>query len=46
VIFVVRAGVAAYDGAQAACAELKSRNLLGVVLNGANDEAIYGAYGY
>lgn len=46
VIFVVRAGVTAFDRAQAACAELKGRNLLGVVLNGVEDEAIYGAYGY
>ena len=46
VIFVVRAGVAAFDMAQAACAELKNRNLLGVVLNGVDDHAIYGAYGY
>jgi protein-tyrosine kinase len=45
-IFVVRAGVAAFDMAQAACAELKNRNLLGVVLNGVADHAIYGAYGY
>jgi protein-tyrosine kinase len=46
VIFVVRAGVAAYDMAQTACAELKNRNLLGVVLNGVEEDAIYGAYGY
>jgi capsular exopolysaccharide synthesis family protein len=46
VIFVVRAGVAAFDMAQAACAELKNRNLLGVVLNGVEEQAIYGAYGY
>jgi capsular exopolysaccharide synthesis family protein len=46
VIFVVRAGVAAVDMAQAACAELKNRNLLGVVLNGVEQEAIYGSYGY
>ena len=46
VIFVVRAGVAAFDMAQAACAELKNRSLLGVVLNGVEEQAIYGAYGY
>ena len=46
VIFVVRAGVAAFDMAQAACGELKHKNLLGVVLNGVEEEAIYGAYGY
>jgi protein-tyrosine kinase len=46
VIFVVRAGVAAFDMAQAACGELKNKNLLGVVLNGVEEGAIYGAYGY
>lgn len=46
VIFVVRSGVAAFDRAQSACAELKHRNLLGVVLNGVEEQAIYGAYGY
>jgi protein-tyrosine kinase len=46
VLFVVRAGMVAFDMAQAACAELKNKNLLGVVLNGVEDEAIYGQYGY
>lgn len=46
VIFVVRAGVAAYDLAQAACSELKHRNLLGAVLNGVQEKETYGAYGY
>lgn len=46
VIFVVRAGVAPFDMAQAACGELKHKNLLGVVLNGVEEEAMYGAYGY
>ena len=46
VIFVVRAGVAAFDKAQAACGELKHENLLGVVLNGVEEDASYGAYGY
>jgi receptor protein-tyrosine kinase len=46
VIFVVRSGVVAFDMAQAACGELKNKNLLGVVLNGVEEEATYGAYGY
>jgi len=46
VIFVVRAGMTAFDMAQAACGELRNKNLLGVVLNGVEEEAIYGAYGY
>jgi capsular exopolysaccharide synthesis family protein len=46
VIFVVRSGVVGFDRAQSACAELKHRNLLGVVLNGVKEQAIYGAYGY
>jgi capsular exopolysaccharide synthesis family protein len=46
VLFVVRAGMVAFNMAQTACAELKSKNLLGVVLNGVEDEAIYGRYGY
>lgn len=46
VIFVVRAGGAAFDMAQAACAELKQKSLLGVVLNGVKEQAMYGAYGY
>jgi protein-tyrosine kinase len=45
VIFVVRAAVTAYDLAQAACQELREKNLIGVVLNGAEEEiATYGAY--
>lgn len=46
VIFVVRSGVAPFDMAQAATAELKQRNVLGVVLNGVEEQSIYGAYGY
>lgn len=45
-LFVVRAGMVAFDMAQSACAELKNKHLLGVVLNGVEDEAIYGSYGY
>lgn len=46
VLFVVRAGMVAFNMAQAACGELKNTNLLGVVLNGVEEEAIYGSYGY
>ncbi len=46
VIFVIRAGVTPHDAAQAACQELKENNLLGVVLNGADASAMYGAYSY
>ncbi|HZR63811.1 MAG TPA: CpsD/CapB family tyrosine-protein kinase [Terriglobales bacterium] len=46
VIFIVRAGTAGFDKAQSACSELKQRNLLGVVLNGVEEQAIYGGYGY
>jgi capsular exopolysaccharide synthesis family protein len=46
VLFVVRAGMVASNLAQAACGELRNKNLLGVVLNGVEDEAIYGPYGY
>lgn len=45
VIFVVRAGVAPFDKAQAACGELKHKNLLGAVLNGVEKDGMYG-YGY
>jgi protein-tyrosine kinase len=46
VIFVVRAGSTAFDLAQTACQELREKNLLGVVLNRAEEEATYGAYSY
>lgn len=46
VLFVVRAGMVAFNLAQSACGELKTKNLLGVVLNGVEEEAIYGQYGY
>ncbi len=46
VIFVVSAGSTAFDLAQAACQELQDKNLLGVVLNRAKEEATYGAYSY
>lgn len=46
VLFVVRAGMVAFNLAQSACGELKTKNLLGVILNGVEEEAIYGQYGY
>jgi capsular exopolysaccharide synthesis family protein len=46
VIFVVRAGATAFDLTQAACQEFRENNLLGAVLNGADEEAMYGAYSY
>ena len=46
VILVVSAGSTAFDLAQAACQELQDKNLLGVVLNRAKEEATYGAYSY
>ena len=46
VIFVIRAGTTAFDLAQTACQEFRENNLLGAVLNGADEEAMYGAYSY
>lgn len=46
VIFVVRAGATPADLAQTAYQEFKEDNLLGVVLNGADEQAMYGAYSY
>jgi capsular exopolysaccharide synthesis family protein len=46
VIFVVRAGATAFDLAQTACQEFRENNLLGAVLNGVDEEAMYGAYSY
>ncbi len=46
VIFVLRAGTTAFDLAQTACQEFRENNLLGVVLNGVDEEAMYGAYSY
>ncbi len=46
VIFVVRAGTTAFDLAQTACQEFRENNLLGAVLNGVDEEAMYGAYSY
>jgi protein-tyrosine kinase len=46
VLFVVRAGETAFDLAQTACQEFRESNLLGVVLNGADEQAMYGTYSY
>lgn len=46
VIFVMRAGVTPLDLAQTACQEFRENNLLGAVLNGADEQAMYGAYSY
>jgi Mrp family chromosome partitioning ATPase len=45
VIFIVRAGMAGFDKAQSACSEPKHGNLLGVVLNGVEETAMYGVNG-
>jgi len=44
VLFVVRAGVTDVELAEKAVAEFREKNLLGVVLNGAEREAAYGQY--
>jgi protein-tyrosine kinase len=46
VLFVVRAGVTPFDLAQTACQEFRENNLLGAVLIGADEEAMYGTYSY
>ena len=46
VIFVLRAGRTAFDLAQTACLEFRENNLLGAVLNGVDEEVMYGAYSY
>jgi len=46
VIVVVRAGATAHDLVQTTLQEFRGKNLLGVVLNGAEGEANYGAYSY
>src|SRR6267378_1848387 len=46
VIFVLRAGTTSLDLAQTACQELRENNLLGAVLNGADEDVMYGAYSY
>src|SRR6266849_9191526 len=44
VLFVVRAGVTTFEAAQKAVAEFQQKNLLGVVLNGAERETAYRQY--
>ena len=44
VLFVVRAGVTDFEVAEKAVAEFQEKNLLGVVLNGAERETGYGQY--
>ena len=44
VLFVVRAGVTDFEVVEKAVAEFREKNLLGVVLNGAEREAAYGQY--
>jgi len=46
VLFVVRAGSTDHEMAAKAAAEFQDKNLLGVVLNRAHDEAGYGGYYY
>jgi protein-tyrosine kinase len=46
VLFVVQAGSTPFDLAQMACQDFREKNLLGVVLNRAEERAAYGAYSY
>jgi protein-tyrosine kinase len=46
VLMVVRAGVTDYEAAARAAAEFENKNLLGVVLNGTQDDAGFGGYYY
>ena len=46
VIVVVRANSTAHDLVETTLQEFRERNLLGVVLNGAEEEGTYGAYSY
>ena len=46
VLMVVRAGVTNFDATQRACQEFRERNLLGVILNGADQNHSYDAYHY
>jgi protein-tyrosine kinase len=46
VLFVVRAASTAFDLAQTACQEFRGKNLVGVVLNRAEERETYGAYSY
>jgi Mrp family chromosome partitioning ATPase len=44
VVFVVRAGATSFELAAKAVAEFQEKNVLGVVLNAAEQEATYGQY--
>jgi protein-tyrosine kinase len=46
VLFVVRAASTAFDLAQTACQGFRGKNLIGVVLNRAEERVTYGAYSY
>jgi len=46
VLFVVRAGSTAFDLAQMACQEFRGKNLVGIILNRAEEREAYGAYSY
>jgi protein-tyrosine kinase len=46
VLFVVRAGSTAFDLAQVACQEFRAKNLVGIILNRAEEREAYGAYSY
>jgi protein-tyrosine kinase len=46
VLLVVRAASTPLETAQRACQELQTKKLIGVVLNGAEESAHYGAYNY
>lgn len=46
VLFVVRAASTAFDLTQTACQEFRGKNLVGVVLNRAEEREAYGAYSY
>jgi capsular exopolysaccharide synthesis family protein len=46
VLFVVHAGSTPFDLAQMACQDFRGKNLVGVVLNGVEERAAYGAYSY
>lgn len=45
-LFVVRAGVTDFEVAARGAAEFEGKNLLGVVLNGTEDDSSYGGYYY
>jgi Mrp family chromosome partitioning ATPase len=46
VLFVVRAAATSSEVAQRACQEMKTKNVIGVVLNGVKDDPAYGSSYY